>query len=255
MPRDPNLPPAEDDEFFVGYFPTPAPLARFALGVAFVVLLAGGGVAFAAAYLQRPPGEAHEREAQLEGLVVAEPYGMVRYLDGERVRHVLLVRGGKRGAPRRDVERLADRAATVSGLLLEREGRQLLELHAGMREAELDEATVARLRDVPREELGEVTIEGEIVDSKCYLGRMRPGGGRTHRACAQLCIAGNIPPLLVARDASGRAAHYLLASTQNRSIATEVLPYVAEPVRVTGRLTRVSDLLVLRVDPSAIERL
>lgn len=255
MPRDPNLPPGEEDAFFVGYLPTPAPLARFALGIALLVLLAGGGVAFAAAYLQDPPGEAHERNAEMDGLVVAEPYGMVRYLDGDRVRHVLLVRGGKFGAPERDVERLAGRPAHVSGLLLERDGRQLLELHASMRETELDEAMLDRLRDVTREDLGEVTLRGEIVDSKCYLGRMRPGGGRTHRACAQLCIAGNIPPVLVAHDAEGRTAHYLLASPENRSVSREVLPFVAEPVEVAGRLERIADLLVLRIDPDAIERL
>lgn len=255
MPRDPNLPPGEDDAFFVGYFPTPAPLARFALGIALVVTLTAGGVALAAAYLQRPPGDVEQRSAEIDGLVVAEPYGMVRHLDGDRVRHVLLVRGGKFGAPRRDTARLADRAAHVSGLLLERDGRQLLELHASMREADLDEASLSRLRAVEPEDLGEVTVRGEIVDSKCYLGRMRPGGGRTHRACAQLCIAGNIPPVLVAHDASGRTAHYLLASRENRSISTEVLPFVAEPVEITGRLERVADLLVLRIDPSAIERL
>jgi hypothetical protein len=180
---------------------------------------------------------------------------MVRYLSGDRVRHVLLVRGGKFGAPRRDTERLADRAARVSGLLLERDGRQLLELHASMREADLDDASMSRLRAVEPEELGEVTVRGEIVDSKCYLGRMRPGGGRTHRACAQLCIAGDIPPVLVAHDASGRTAHYLLASRDDRSVSMDVLPFVAEPVEITGQLERVADLLILRIDPSTIQRL
>ncbi len=255
MPRDPNAVPGEDDAFFVGYFPAPSPLARFAIGVALVTLLAGAGVAFGAAYLQRPPGEAHQRQAEIDGLVIAAPYGMVRYLDGERVRHVLLVRGGKFGAPRRDVERLADRGAHVGGLLLERDGRQLLELHGSMREAELDAPALSRLRDVPREDLGEVTIRGEIVDSKCYLGRMRPGGGRAHRGCAQLCIAGNIPPVLVAHDEAGHTAHYLLASPDDESLSHEVLPFVAEPVEITGRLERVADLLVLHIDPAAIRRL
>ncbi len=255
MPHDPNLPPGEDDDFFVGYFPTPPRLARFAIAIAVAVLLIGGGVAFAASYLERPPGEAHQRSADIDGVVVSAPYGMIRYLDGDRVRHVLLVRGGKLGAPARDVERLSDRPVHVTGLLLERDGRQELELHASMREGEVDEPALARLRDVHPEPLGEVTITGEIVDSKCYLGRMRPGGGRTHRACAQLCITGNIPPVLVAHDARGRATHYLLASRENGSVAREVLPYVAEPVRVTGVLERVADLLVLRIDPRAIERL
>ena len=38
-----------------------------------------------------------------------------------------------------------------------------------------------------------VTLKGEIIDPKCYLGAMKPGGGKTHKACAMRCIAGGIP--------------------------------------------------------------
>lgn len=248
--RDPNRPPGEDDEFFVGYFPSPPRTTRFALAIAAATLVLGAAIAAAASYLQAPPGEASLRSTSVDGILIAEPYGMVRYRDGARVRHALLVRGGKFGIAARDVERWRGRAVHVSGLLLERDGRQMIEL-GSIREGQAD----ARLSEDAREDLGEVTIRGEIVDSKCYLGRMRPGGGRTHRACAQLCVAGNIPPVLVAHDARGRAAHYLLATEENGSIAREVLPFVAEPVEVGGRLYREHDLLVLRTDPSRIRRL
>jgi hypothetical protein len=253
MAHDPNRTPGEDDEFFVGYFPSPPRTTRYALAIAAAMVLASAGVATAASYLQRPPGEATQREAAIDGLLVRAPYGMVRYFEGDRVRHALLVRGGKFGAPERDTERLGDRGVHVSGLLLERERGQMIELHAGITEAEVPD--LERLRAVPVEELGEVTLRGEIVDSKCYLGRMRPGGGRTHRACAQLCIAGNIPPVLVAHDAQGRVAHYVLANEENGSIARDVLPFVAEPVEVTGRLSRVGDLRILAIRPDAIRRL
>lgn len=253
--RDPNRAPDPDDEFFVGYFETPRGLTRFALGAAALLLVIFGVVAASAALLERAPGAAHQRNASMTGRMIAAPYGMVRYEDEGHVRHVLLVRGGKFGAPARDIERLDAEVVTVQGLALERDGRELLELHASIAEGELDEATRARLDAVPTEDLGEVSVEGEIVDSKCYYGRMRPGGGRTHRACAQLCIAGNIPPVLVTHDAAGHATHYVLASLANGSVAREVLPFVAEPVRVRGRLFRTADLLVLRLDPSTISRL
>lgn len=252
--RDPNRAPDPDEEFFVGYLPTPPGLTRFALGVAAVILVVFGGVAAGAALLERAPGAAHQRPAEITGRLIAAPYGMVRYEDEGRIRHVLLVRGGKFGAPARDVTRLDGRAVTVQGLALERDGRELLELRAAIAEAALDDDARARLDAVPTEDLGDVTVDGEIVDSKCYYGRMRPGGGRTHRACAQVCIAGNIPPVLVTHDRAGRATHYLLASRDGTSVAREVLPFVAEPVRVSGRLSRVADLLVLRIDPSTIAR-
>ena len=51
--------------------------------------------------------------------------------------------------------------------------------------------------------LGVATLRGEIVDSKCYLGAMKPGDQKTHKACATLCIRGGIPPVLVERLPGG----------------------------------------------------
>lgn len=61
--------------------------------------------------------------------------------------------------------------------------------------------------------------------------------------------------MLVTRGPGGER-HYLLASENGGSVAAEVLPFVAEPVRVRGSLDRLgSDLRVLRIDPGDLERL
>ena len=115
-------------------------------------------------------------------------------------------------------------------------------------------ADLARLTSVPSEDLGTVTLRGEIVDSKCYAGRMRPGVGHGHRACAQLCILGGIPPVLVTVGADGHETHYVLASTQGERVNEAVAPFAAEPVEVRGRLERRGDLQVLHIDPTEIRR-
>jgi hypothetical protein len=83
---------------------------------------------------------------------------------------------------------------------------------------------------------------------------MRPGVGHGHRACAQLCILGGIPPVLVTIGADGRETHYLLASTAGAKVNVAVAPFAAEPVEVRGRLVRRGDLNVLHVDPAEIRR-
>ena len=98
-------------------------------------------------------------------------------------------------------------------------------------------------------------ITGEIVDEKCWLGRMRPGGGRTHRACAQLCVAGGIPPVVVGTDAQGIAHAAIVVGPNGEIITDQVIEYLAEPVAVTGELVRDGDLDYLRVAPGGIERL
>ena len=76
-------------------------------------------------------------------------------------------------------------------------------------------------------ELGEVTIIGEIVDSKCYLGVMNPGRTKVHRDCATRCISGGIPPMLVTADAT-----YLLVGTDGRAGRAIVRDFV--PRRFSG---------------------
>ena len=102
--------------------------------------------------------------------------------------------------------------------------------------------------------LGEHTLLGEICDSKCFLGVMKPGSGKTHRACAVRCIASGIPPIFVTRDANNEPTVYLLVDDKHQAINEAVLPFVAEPVQLKGALERQGDLLVYVVDPSTIAR-
>ena len=61
-----------------------------------------------------------------------------------------------------------------------------------------------RARSIRRQSDGHAS-RWEIVDSKCFLGVMTPGAGRTHSACASLCLRGGIPPALLSCARSGRA--------------------------------------------------
>ena len=71
-------------------------------------------------------------------------------------------------------------------------------------------------RAMPAESVGggPVTVSGEIVDSKCFLGVMVPGAGKTHKECASLCLRGGIPPAPV-RAGSSRA---VVAAAPDRAV-------------------------------------
>ncbi|MEY4510457.1 MAG: hypothetical protein RLZZ450_2579, partial [Pseudomonadota bacterium] len=141
-----------------------------------------------------------------------------------------------------------------SGLLLERDGIRLLEV-AKVEPQPGSGENHALLATSSLVERGRVTLRGEIVDIKCWLGRMKPGDGRTHRACAQFCIAGGIPPVLVTRDQAGVERRYLLTSPEGGAINDAVLPYVAEVVEVDGSLETAPGMSFLRLDPALIRRL
>jgi hypothetical protein len=100
----------------------------------------------------------------------------------------------------------------------------------------------------------QTTRHGEIIDPKCYLGAMKPGGAKTHKGCAMLCISGGVPPMLVTRDAAGEETFILLTTADVAPANDLVLPFVGDRVAVTGRLERHGDLLFLRTAADGISR-
>ncbi len=245
------------DEFFVGYLPMSSSAARFSLafGMVMITTMLLLGTVFAA--FQRTPGESLHAAAygtSHTGLLLASPYPHLRTLQADGTIATLLFTGWVKS----NVDLPADKIGQVvvaTGNVYERAGLQMLEGAGGFDAADAMAAgDLERLQSVPSEDLGVVTLHGEIVDSKCYAGRMRPGVGHGHRACAQLCILGGIPPVLVTTGADGRDTHYVLASTTDGRINDAVAPFAAEPVDVRGRLERRGDLRVLHIDPAEIRR-
>jgi hypothetical protein len=264
-----DAPGADRDEFFIGWLPTPRKYARFLRPIVIALLFAAGGTAAAVALLQRDPGAGRwdaDNVRTFEGIAYTRPYAMIR-VPGERPgdapRTMLLVEDGKFGALPRvegfNQGRAEGVAVRVTGTILHRDGRWMLELaegEEGMRRlTAAEEAKLPPLGWPAPEVLAErVTLKGEIIDPKCYLGAMKPGGGKTHKACAMLCISGGVPPMVVTRDAARNETFYLLV-TEAGGVANErVLDFVGDPVEVSGRLERHGDLLFLKVNPDDIRR-
>ena len=105
------------------------------------------------------------------------------------------------------------------------------------------------------ESLGRLTLRGEIVDSKCYLGVMNPGASKPHRDCAALCLRGGVPPLFIVKDTAGNVAELWLLSEAGAPVNKDILDFVAEPVEISGEAARTGDQLFFRIDPRQIKRL
>ncbi|MBY0261540.1 MAG: hypothetical protein K2Q20_04315, partial [Phycisphaerales bacterium] len=162
-------------ELYVGYLPVPSRLKRF-LRVAVPVvlwLMCGASVLFA--WSQRAPGNAvwDTTPVTLSGTLTLRPYPVLVGDDGQPV---LLVELSKHGSQKR-LAHLDGRRVRASGWPLHRDGRRLLELEAAD-SAVADEGVATKPEPLRRS--GRVTLRGEVVDSKCYLGAMKPGEGRTH---------------------------------------------------------------------------
>lgn len=236
--------------FYVGYLPLPrehSALLRV-LVPALVITMLGLGIAVGAA--QRSPGRAvwdTSREVTLRGVLVHEPYSLL--IDNEGHTH-LIVEVGKQGP--RDAIRGFVGAVELKGWLLERDGISMIELRPDASAIASAPGVAVLPEATPPGQA--VELVGEILDSKCYLGAMKPGDGKGHKACATLCIEGGIPPMLYTPRPDGGRDHFLLTSSTGRTARDIVQPYVGEPVRVRGTLDRLGDLPILRLEDGGVMR-
>lgn len=151
--------------------------------------------------------------------------------------------------------RLDGKAVSLKGTLIYRGGQTMIEVaDDSLKPAETAGTMSSRTQTVSPMSLGQQTLTGEIVDSKCFLGVMNPGALTPHRGCAIRCISGGIPPVLVVRQTNGAASYFLLVSADGSAVNKQVLNLVAEPVAITGEVQRQGELLILRADPATYRR-
>jgi hypothetical protein len=244
---------SDRDEFFIGYAPPmPSGISRFVgrvvtglvLGVlAWAVVIASGhipleGGTFEFGHPQRFAGTIGER-----------PYPTLR-LDGMdgHAPAMMLVAPGKHGADAM-VHGLDGHHVSVIGTAIRRGALTMIELEpASLVSAESSASNPAPAL-TKRDDTTPVTVKGEIVDSKCFLGVMVPGAGKTHKDCASLCLRGGIPPALFVQDLAGASALMLLTGASGETVGARALQFTGEAVEMTGRLERREGWLVLRTAP------
>jgi hypothetical protein len=246
------------DELYVGYLPVPPRQKSFLRWAVPAVLWLMCAASFLWARSQHSPGNGVWDQGQpvrVHGTIVARPYPMLlaRNPDG-KPEFILLVEVGKRGGGQRAAA-FDGKRVTVSGWPLNRDGRRMIEL-------EPEDSALTTDADLGSPDPlptplpgGRITLRGEIVDSKCFLGAMKPGEGKTHKECATLCIRGGIPPMFVARDALGHNFYYLLRTPEGGPIDPAIHPLIADPVEVTGELSTWGELRILTVTPADVRRL
>lgn len=257
--------PPRDSEFYVGYLPVPRGIRRLLLVAVPLLLAATTATIAVVARLHNDPGDAVWADGQAKsfvGVIDCKPYPMLR-VAAENPRYqtdtLLLVEVGKHGGGQR-ARPFDGKCVKVTGYVLQRDGRRMLELLEGdeafqeVGEAEVPGLDRIRQHVVPLLER-DATMSGEIIDSKCYLGAMKPGDGKAHKECATLCIAGGIPPMFVVRSRSGAITYYLLTDEKGDPIDERFLPFVADNISAIGDVERRDQLLLFKVYLHSIKRL
>jgi len=241
------------DHFYVGYRPeTSPPVARsvrkvaaalFGLAVALPLILVSAEGRFSDAVFE------YGNVQEFEGVASAEPYPRLTVGSEGGARSHLLVAFGKKGA-QDELAGQDGKRVKASGQLIYRDNTWMIEL-----DGDLQSVSGTAEQAGAGASLGRHALVGEIVDSKCYLGVMKPGRGKPHRSCAARCISGGVPPIFVVTDRQGNGGHLLLVGEDGRQLHQEVLSMVAEPLAVEGEVVRTAGGLTLLAEPGRFERL
>ncbi len=243
-----------ESPFYIGLAPMPRGLAISMMILTAFLFGASAGLAVLLAGAQQDPGTGRwlsDEARTFEGTLRRIPYPMLFYTEDGVEKVATLISTGKLGVEDR-VEGLEDQRVRVQGFYIERQGRVSIEFIDG------DEAITAfgtsGVTPLLIESLGPRTIRGEIVDSKCFLGVMKPGAGKAHKACATLCLIGGVPPHFVVRHENG-FTNALITDPDGNPMPDSLLRYVADPIEASGQLEQAGAILRFRIDPESVRRL
>ncbi len=231
------------NEFYIGYQPkAPEQTASFIKKVIGVVGLGICVVALILAWGQKkfsPSVFDYGINSTVEGYYFEKPVPHIAVPLGinsagrEFFQNVLLVGFGKAGATNvmtklqsRKGKSLEGAKVELTGFMIYGNGKALLQV------TEEDNSNIVFLSGATApvqilDSMSVTTLNGEIVDPKCYFGVMKPGEGKAHRSCAIRCIAGGIPPVFHAIE---REEYFLIVNENWQPVNEEVLNLVGDQI-------------------------
>jgi hypothetical protein len=194
---------------------------------------------------------------KITGTYHENPYPMLRVeIAKNTFKNILLLGFGKSSANpfleklQSEVKTLNNKTLSIEGNLIYYNGKTLLQI--------TDDEKVILVNNsgqhLPNKKMiSEMTLQGEIIDPKCYFGVMKPGFGKIHRSCAVRCISGGVPPVLATTDKNNISKYYLITDKEGNAINKDILPFIGKPSRLKGIVEQYEDWFIFRIDPKEIK--
>ncbi len=247
----------DDKPFFVGYLDVPGPLRRFLLLACVAVI----GIFVATGFLigstqDEPPASGFRFDygrQTVTGVIELTPYPLLRVTQGNDLikpgKTLMLTGQGKFGVDARAMG-LEGQLAEVSGIILQRGTIDMMQLAGGRRGLKMIEGDAPAMETEP---LGRWKVAGEICDGKCLNGAMRPGRGLAHKACAALCLVGDVPPVFVSTQLIEGSDFMLITGPDGTRLPKAAYDYIGQFITAEGDLERRGDMLIFKIDTDTLE--
>jgi hypothetical protein len=226
--------------FFIGWSGRSAtPMLGFLALLLIAMFVGFGALAFALGVTADDPGGGDfAGDKDITGVLIADPYPMI--VTDKDHHTIVLSGGGKRG---------------VQAQARPQDGKHVRATGAGVKRGDRDLLLVGDLKPEPgeaaapvREPLGTWRLTGEICDGKCSMGVMHPGNRPAHKACANVCLLGGVPPVFITTTPVLGTRYLLMGDLENHALPDAFRDYVAITSRMEGTLERIGDAMVFRTD-------
>jgi len=251
--RDSSTVP-ENDDFYVGYRKSlPAPLWNDLQGIISTILIACPIFMAAMAFGQAKPDRGSFEFGHLrtvEGVFYSSPVPSIYVVTPRPAEgappgyHFLLASEAKFGIPSA-WDTFDGKRVSLTGSATYRREVLMFQIDRNSPPTLLGEPAPEELRP-EAEEIESVRVQGELVDTKCYLGTMRPATGKVHRACAIRCLSGGVPPGILVRSRVGSTV-VLLASNGVKPLEYDI-SWAGQVVEAYGTIKRRNGFTVILAD-------
>lgn len=246
------------ENFYIGGRNTISESLANALQITTAVLLMAAPLFMAAvAVAQSGPGTGYFEYGQrhtVEGVLYLSPVPSLYVLPPSSTSsspegvHLLLATHGKFGIPDTWND-LHGKKIEVQGRLMYRDDTALFEVTTSDRPRVVGDPPPDALRPEPVD-LGAITLVGELVNVKCYLGAHQPAMGKVHRACAIRSFSGGSLPGIPVSSTGGQTV-VVLSGPEGYPLEFDST-LAARIVRVDGVLERANGYTVLRVNAISV---
>lgn len=251
----------KNDEFYVSYihgslgYKTKRTLKRFERSAIMVIIVAAVVFSFSQKPFKNATFELLS-DTKITGTYHENPYPMLRVQVAKNTfKNILLLGFGKSSANpfleqiKKEAKDLNGKTLSIEGNLIYYNGKTLIQI--------TDEEKVTLIpnsTEIPPKKISisNMTLEGEIIDPKCYFGVMKPGKGKIHRSCAVRCISGGVPPVLATTDNNNISEYYLLTDLKGHPINNDILPYIGKPSKIKGTVEKMEDWYIMKINVSDI---
>lgn len=243
-----------NDEFYIGWMQNaPSSFARFVKRYLLLLAVVVLTLAVLLAENQKPFSKANfefGKTTVVNGIYLSSPVPHLLVPDRNESVMILLVGYGKHGAEGVMQDLAVQSKASFNGKEISLKGTLLYGDGKILMQVDRNDNPVVNVSNpthslpVKETDKGQVNLNGEIIDPKCYFGVMKPGMGKVHKDCAIRCILGGIPPVLKITNEKGEDAYVLLTGDH---VNERVKDFVAVPSQVSGHLTKYNDWELLEL--------